>query len=149
MVNTSEPGDPDLAAAALTRLLAHCSDEDSRLAAVENALERLRVAASGLVGGGGYRALLLRAASLGERSAPALRGLPLGPGGTFAPGDAAALVAREGAGVVVGAVSALIREVIVLLTMFIGNELVERLLRRAWPEAYASTAPLASEGKDP
>jgi hypothetical protein len=113
---------------ALERSRLHRDDPRARAAA--RVLERLRHALTRFSGPTGFTVLLRRALSLARVEVPELEGVNVGASGDLEGLEALEHVAGDDSEAAVAVIS----HVLWLLVTFIGDPLVLRLVRDAWPE---------------
>lgn len=98
----------------------------------ERAVSKLREYLARLIGIGGFRALLARALQLTKAEVPSLRGVQAEPDGALS-GLPEWVLGRDPAEAR-AALVAVLANVLWLLAVFIGDDLVERLVREVWPQ---------------
>ena len=100
---------------------------------VGRACERLRVPLAKFVGVDGFRSLLSRALAMAKAEAPSLDTVQLRPDGSLEGFDGLKQTQDAEAGVIV------LAQLLGLLVTFIGEPLMLRLVRDAWPDSIVTT----------
>ena len=131
---TLSPSSRNLARRLLAVEAASQSADERRVHEVVRVFEKLQVSLTRVVGADGYRALLRRALALARAEAAALQGIRVTADGSIEVleevGDDA-----DNSGVGVDSLAiALTAHLLGLLVTFIGESLMRRIVRAAWPE---------------
>jgi hypothetical protein len=105
-------------------------------------LRRLSPGVTALVTTAGYRALLARALHVTRAQFPFFEGVQLSTGDAFIEGPQVALGEPNDIGL-----AEFVGNLIALLATFIGDDLTNKLIRRAWPDAPLERTGPGSGGK--
>lgn len=120
------------------------SDPANPVAPTQQVLRGLSPGATAILTAPGYRALLARALHLTKDRFPFLQGVELSNSDTYI--EARGL-ARENP--IEVSLAEFVGHVIALLATFIGDDLTNKLIRGAWPEAPLGHSEPASRGQQP
>lgn len=134
-MDTLSPSIRDLARRLLAAEAASQSAGELRVPEAVRVFEKLRVSLTRFAGVDGFTALLRRALSLARAEVPAMHSITTKADGS--PEGLAEFAADAGNSGVGGddAAAAIIAHLLGLLVIFIGEPLMVRLVREAWPDA--------------
>ena len=131
-MDTPSSSTRDLARRLLAVEAASQSAADPRAHEAVRVCEKLRVSLTRFAGADGFTALLRRALALARAEVPALHGITEKADGSLAGLEELAADARN---VGIDAAVAITAHLLGLLVTFIGEPLMVRLVREAWPDA--------------